>query len=529
MILITSGAHVSADLQPEFGAIPAALVPVANQPLYLHQARELRSSLGEEDIYISLPNDFVLSSHHANEMQKINIQIVRVATGLDLRSSILSSLMSLDRLEGPIRILHGDTLISPVPDGLDLIATSDTQDDYPWEVETNNEDSEIVWCGYFSFSNPYELVRALVLTESFVGAVKRYDQVCVLDRLRIDSWEDYGHANTYFRARQTHTTERSFNSITVAEGVLIKTGTPAEKITAEAKWFENLPIDLKPFAPAYYGRHLLPDNRVAYNIEFLLSLPLNESYVHSVNHPAKWEQVFDSIDKWFKCATQYDQVDIGFKKQFRDDMVSDKSWMRFREFSSMNSIDLDACNWYDGERLPSYNDILNALIEKTRKIDFVSGYFHGDLCFSNIIFDSRSNQIKLIDPRGKLFDPLSVAGETDIEKPALMVGDLIYDTAKLSHSVIGMYDFVIAGAFDITGFGTEDQKITFPVMDDISIVQESYLTREFSGQIRTRDSLPMMCLLFFSMLPLHSDRPDRQKALLLNGLRCFKEYVLEMK
>lgn len=526
MILITSAAYVNSELQPEFGSIPSAFVPIANRPLYSHQIHDLRTTFPNEDIYVSLPDSFEISAHHRMKLESSGVSIIYSKPELDLKSSVLSALMSIDNLDSPVRILHGDTLISPVPSDLDIVAIAKTQDDYPWEVEDDEADSEVVWCGYFAFADTHELVRSLVLSDSFTNAVKKYDQKFRLSRVTSESWEDFGHANTYFRARQNRTTERSFNSISVTDGVLVKTGEPVAKIQAEANWFESLPIELKPFAPAYYGKSRKPDKGIEYNIEFLLSLPLNESYVHSINHPGKWEQVFDSIDNWFFKASKYDSISPNFQDVFRRDMIVTKSWERFTEYSEKNLLNMDSENWYDGMQLPSYRRIIEELIKKASTNDFVPGFLHGDLCFSNIIFDSRSKQIKLIDPRGKLFSDNSQTVELSMETST---GDLTYDVAKLSHSVIGMYDFIIADAYLLSNVDGNDRRITFPKIDSIDFVQKSYLKRKFGNKINSKDSIPMMCLLFFSMLPLHADRPDRQKALLLNGLRCYKEYVLEIK
>ena len=40
--------------------------------------------------------------------------------------------------------------------------------------------------------------------------------------------------------------------------------------------------------------------------------------------------------------------------------------------------------------------------------------------------------------------------------------------------------------------------------------------------------MPLTTLLFLSMQPLHSDRPDRQKAMLFNALRIYSTYVYDV-
>ncbi len=63
---------------------------------------------------------------------------------------------------------------------------------------------------------------------------------------------------------------------------------------------------------------------------------------------------------------------------------------------------------------------------------------HGDFCFSNITYDFAIIRIKTIDPRG-----LTPNNELTI------YGDTQYDIAKLSHSVLGLYDWIIAGYYHV--------------------------------------------------------------------------------
>jgi hypothetical protein len=140
------------------------------------------------------------------------------------------------------------------------------------------------------------------------------------------------------------------------------------------------------------------------------------------------------------------------------------------------------------------------------------------LCLSNILFDSRSDRIKVIDPRG-----LNARGETST------IGDLRYDLAKLTHSVIGLYDYIIAGAFDVK-VALQPELCLFELNiyadERVAGVQEAFLKRRFLPAVDTIDIMPMTIILFLSMLPLHADNPQRQKALLANALRLYAQYFV---
>ena len=63
---------------------------------------------------------------------------------------------------------------------------------------------------------------------------------------------------------------------------------------------------------------------------------------------------------------------------------------------------------------------------------------HGDFCLSNIFYDFRAENIKLIDPRG-----------LDTKNNFTIYGDQRYDLAKLMHSIIGLYDHILANLYRI--------------------------------------------------------------------------------
>ncbi|OAD84288.1 hypothetical protein ATN89_10965 [Comamonas thiooxydans] len=119
--------------------------------------------------------------------------------------------------------------------------------------------------------------------------------------------------------------------------------------------------------------------------------------------------------------------------------------------------------------------------------------------------------MKIIDPRGLNFkNDLSIHG------------DQRYDLAKLAHSVIGLYDFIIAGRYSIAYDADGFEIIKFDIDKRIDLIQKEFLKFDFMDGESVFNIFPLVVLLFISMLPLHADRPDRQKAMLLNAIRIYK-------
>jgi hypothetical protein len=107
-----------------------------------------------------------------------------------------------------------------------------------------------------------------------------------------------------------------------------------------------------------------------------------------------------------------------------------------------------------------------------------------------------------------------------------IMGDIRYDLAKLNHSISG-YDFILANRFQCHGFEAQDLSISFQDVGKMSQLES--IARNFRVSCIGTGDLEISALtihLFLSMLPLHQDRPDRQKAFLANALRLFsKDFI----
>ena len=184
--------------------------------------------------------------------------------------------------------------------------------------------------------------------------------------------------------------------------------------------------------------------------------------------------------------------------------------------SRLSYLNLDEKYTINGENVGSIRDIITELDKYIDKDSYkYNSIMHGDLCFSNILYDSRSNHIKLIDPRG-----------VDNNKNISIYGDWRYDVAKLAHSVIGKYDFIIANRFKYKENSSTD--IEFDIeYDNLYKVEEldNYFDKFFDFKVY----YPIMINLFLSMIPLHSDNNLRQKAMLANALKLYLTFKNRLK
>jgi hypothetical protein len=128
----------------------------------------------------------------------------------------------------------------------------------------------------------------------------------------------------------------------------------------------------------------------------------------------------------------------------------------------------------DGSLCRSFNTLAGDIEARVRSL-YDEGHFcvmHGDFCFNNILYDLHGGIVRLIDPRGSFGD-----------KCPGIFGDCKYDLAKLAHSGIGRYDYLVNGLFSLSGWSTAFE-LRFnrqPVHNRVAALTESlFIQRGFA-------------------------------------------------
>ena len=157
------------------------------------------------------------------------------------------------------------------------------------------------------------------------------------------------------------------------------------------------------------------------------------------------------------------------------------------------------------ERYKSLYNIIRSRREKEKSISVIG---HGDLCFSNMLFNKETSLLKLIDPKGAVIEEQ-------------LWTDPYYDVAKLSHSICGRYDFFNNGLFSISINKNLqfDLEISFDNKEHISIFKAFCKNNGFDYTlVRLYEAS-----LFLSMLPLHMDNPLKVLGFVLNAVDILNE------
>lgn len=525
MILITSAAYIGPEFRSELGKIPPAFLPIGNQRLYRYQYESLNT---DDKVVLTIPESFSIPKHDLRQLEQMSIEILEIPEGLALGDSIVCALNLSGYSEGPLTILHGDTLVYDIPNELnDIIAVSEVEDNYEWATfdgetvqdfhpyDGATQANEQVVNGYFRFSDARTFIQSMVRARgSFIAGINLYSQQHSLSAYLTQDWHDFGHLHTYFRSKTHVSTARSFNSLKIDSGVVTKRSNMPNKMAAESNWFRNIPSELKRHTPNFLGELGDGNNVEGYRIEYQCISSLNELYVFGDLPVFVWDKILKACGHFISLCNTFKAPE---SKQSFKTFLLEKTDKRLMDFSQETGVSLDASWILNGRSMPSIqsmHEICSKFIPDTDE----QSVAHGDFCFSNILYDFRSQSIKVIDPRGM-----------DNEGELSIYGFANYDIAKLAHSIVGKYDFIIAGYFDLSRV---DNSLTFEVFESDT---DNFIRERFEALCKSQfgldasQLLAMQIQLFLSMLPLHADKPERQLALLANAIKLFAELIDQEK
>lgn len=522
MILITSAQYIEGDLLAELGPIIPAMLPVGLKRLWEYQIRTLNT---DEKIYMSVPSSYVLGNFDKQQLDEKNINLVTAPESLSLGESICHCLKQIKSFSETLIILHGDTLIFDAKENApNSISVARNKGMYPRTAVAQNSslnlnfgifgEGEIVASGLFSFESPQLLIEKIEEADgSFIQGIELYSKESKLNQKLTEKWYDFGHVNSYFQSRTMITTQRSFNSLVIKNGIVVKGSSQDFKILAEGNWYNSITDELKVHTPKLLS--IKSKSNPSYSMEYMFALPLNDIYVFGRLLGLEWSYIFKNCrDVLFKMSSSLMNNKNCNSSGLTLDYLLPKTNARLREFDfSLCEISDEKKYCINGHEAISINEI----IQKISKVSFLESknwsIVHGDFCFSNLLFDFRSDKLIMLDPRG-----------IDFKQNITIFGDQRYDVAKLLHSVVGLYDFIVSGRYllEING-----NKITFHIEEPCNYkdILQAFDDVFFEEGNFVKSEIFIICMhLFLSMLPLHSDCEKRQTAFLANVFRLYWIY-----
>lgn len=374
-------------------------------------------------------------------------------------------------------------------------------------------------CGVYSFSSWRRLLTLSKCSEvecTVGNFISRNFSKSQIDLEYIKYWDDLGNLDSATKIGTKILGAREFNNISVNElrGTIRKSSSKNnEKILQEINYYLHLPKSLSIYFPRLCDFSI--GKKSWYEVEFYPYKTLSEIFVMHELSEQYWEKVFskifeiksqfESVEQEKPTFEQYYDIYIGKLRRRMETLKTQDSIYQLTQLPKIgvNGRELKGWRYY----IPFIEKVVKTQYSKVK-----SCAIHGDMCFSNILYEPKTNLVKFIDPRGEFF------GEG-------IYGDPMYDLAKLMHSVHGGYDFILHQMYVLKPFN--ERSFSFRLIQssaarEVKDILLSRLSHRYSSsEIRT--ILVFEGLLFLTMLPLHSDDLSRQMAFYITALQIFDQ------
>ena len=308
---------------------------------------------------------------------------------------------------------------------------------------------------------------------------------------------------------------RFFNSVAGDEHIVKKTSRNKQKIKAEYTFYGLLPDDMKSWFVMPYD-YEEDDNTASYTMKRYHMTDLAVRYVHGAIDTKEFEKIME-LSFYFISHRASKTISAQEYKDNADKLYLEKVKKRVAElkahpgYPELNKISQLYGNDYIDRLTERYVELYNKINPEIKHKN-ISVIGHGDMCFSNMLFDKNSELLLLIDPKGAL-------SENDLWT------DPYYDVAKLSHSICGRYDFFNNGLyrFDLDDSLHPVLEIDFDNTEYDKIFRYHLEENGFSyNAVRLYEAS-----LFLSMLPLHMDFPKKVFGFMQNAEYIMDKFVSE--
>lgn len=532
VVLVPSWAPLSPDMEAETGSKYSAFIQLGGVPLYKHIISQYQQTSDRVRIFFLIAPDAPLLN--VDPPGNSWITVIRLQDSRSIAETVLAGLREVTT--GSAVIVHmADTLldIEGVPLG-DAVYVQSRSDLYRWtsvsvdsagRIAITSDREEIESCvprpvcvGLFSFADANRLTAVLASAiersnherEPFFSALTDYSLSCPMELRPIKNWMDCGHVDGYYESRLCYQNLRHFNTLSYdrARGWITKKSSNSEAFRKQVRWFKQIPDEVAPFLPRIFSSS---DGSEPFITMELLSIPtLGDLFISQRLHLGSWNDVVRSVSCIQSSFTDK-AVNNAVAPHLARAVYLDKTRSRLEEFTAQNPSSENYFVIICDEKwtIDRVRRTLATFVERSRLLEIDSlTPIHGDFCFSNLLYDYKARLVKMIDPRG------------DFGVPGIF-GDRRYDLAKLAHSYAGKYDLITSDQFSVRIEPDGHLRLDMRT-DDYYTKVRSIFDAILLADLALREQVyALQALLFLSMLPLHSDKPRRQLAMLTTGLELY--------
>ena len=536
-VLILSAGKIENELEKIFGNIPSGLIPLNGKPVIFRIIDKLLDE-GFRKISITVGYKKEIIQEIISKQYKKKIELEFISTEFDKPpgNSIKTAMNYCP--EEKLLIILGDTLIEnnltelvdkensfvlisqkfDNPENWCVITQKDQKINGIFDKEKNlvKSNKHYVLIGGYFF-NDAELLRQILVNIDdkekleISSIIKKYKNENDVTVELSEQWHDVGHLENYFSTKQFLLKARYFNSLEFDDlaKIVTKKSKNKEKLINEINWYKKIPKEISKLVPKILDSDVSDNPYI--KLEYIKYPTLADIWLYSNFSSDFWVKIIDDLfeiihkfNRYYEDVTIQEYNSIYFEKTIQriDELI--KSNDLFKEIFHKNFILINGKkfkNW------PVIKDEIKLKINGLHKKED-NCLIHGDLCFSNILYDSKNKNFKLIDPRGKWGQGIS--------------GDIKYDIAKIRHSVVGGFDMITNGLYSATY--DEKNGVKFDIYEPKNY---QVICQKLDSQIKQNwnlDEIKMIeGLLFISMLPLHKDNLENQFAFYSIGIQRLNE------
>lgn len=440
------------ELKAQFGEIIPTELPLGNRFLFDYQKKFLESYCSE--IHLTVPSNYT-SRTNCDKIIRIDqaksvSEVIRILCKKFEKSNLL--------------ILFGDTVIldSYELKENDFIGTSEHPGfNFNWFPVENK-----IFIGILGISCNSRKRNQILRSNSIEEIIRLYK---TNESLNFDSWFDFGHKTTYSLNKIKFFETRGFNDISYSAGFLKKQSADWFKMYAEYSWLKLAAQIGYENTPQVRNFNYIQD-KAGYEIEYKNYTALSDKFTFG-----KFDSTYEKDTLKLLLQTIKKNQNIG-KEYFGDSsFIRKKLIERFTQVPERHR---------SKKLVETYQKTLTFFSD--RKMNFT--VIHGDLCYSNILFNEIEKSFYFIDPRGYL----------DKDEGFTLYGPKNYDLYKLAHSYVCGYDSIIA--FNKI-YDKEEIKLRLATFLELTNIERDEM---IFGLIQ----------LFVTMVPLHYDHPSRQEKFL---------------
>lgn len=304
---------------------------------------------------------------------------------------------------------------------------------------------------------------------------------------------------------------RYFNTLHGDDYTIEKSSTNKKKIKAEYSFYHLLPEEMK-FWFVMPFKYCEDEKSASYKMERLHMTDLAIKWICGSIDEAEFEKIIDKY-LFFLSSRKTKNVTKQEYDSIAKTLYEDKVRSRIEALKGLEAYK-KIKRILDSLQENMLDVLVNKYFELKEKVEAKNNYpcisviGHGDLCFSNSLYNKPTRTLKFIDPKGAI-------SEEDLWT------NPYYDVAKLSHSICGNYDFFNNSLFDIKLCDDFKYKLEIP-FDNSKYVQIFKRKIEENGfsylAVRLYEAS-----LFISMLPLHIDNPYKVLGFILNANNILEE------